>query len=238
MFTRNVAKNFGMMNTGARRAFSSTNMQAGQSNAALWAGAGILAASGLYYMNQKEATPAMTAADYPPHGLHEHVKTLPKWIQVGCGDSEYICAEKGATFSGDNTPQKMPDLSGHNNFMTDVLKKDPAIYDRLKNVKTKSGVTLGQCIKTGMDNKGHPFIKTCGIVAGDEESWTTFREIFDPIISDRHNGYAPDAKHPTDMNPDNLSTTPIDPTGRYVLTSRCRTGRSIRGFKLPPCISF
>jgi creatine kinase len=35
-----------------------------------------------------------------------------------------------------------------------------------------------------------------------------------------------------------LSTTDIDPEGKYVLTSRVRTGRSIRGFKLPPVISF
>lgn len=30
----------------------------------------------------------------------------------------------------------------------------------------------------------------------------------------------------------------MDPTGRYILTSRVRTGRSIRGFKLPPVIGF
>ena len=35
-----------------------------------------------------------------------------------------------------------------------------------------------------------------------------------------------------------LSATKIDPTGKYVLTSRCRTGRSVRGFRLPPCVSF
>merc|ERR1739848_101942 len=41
-----------------------------------------------------------------------------------------------------------------------------------------------------------------------------------------------------DMNPDNLSKTPIDPTGKYVLTTRCRTGRSVRGTRLPPCTTF
>ena len=35
-----------------------------------------------------------------------------------------------------------------------------------------------------------------------------------------------------------LSTTKIDPTGKYVLTSRCRTGRSVRGTRLPPCTTF
>ena len=81
-------------------------------------------------------------------------------------------------------------------------------------------------------------IKTCGIVAGDEESYELFKELFDPIISARHNGYAADAKHPTDLDVDKLSDTKIDPTGKYVLTSRCRTGRSVKGFRLPPAVSF
>ena len=35
-----------------------------------------------------------------------------------------------------------------------------------------------------------------------------------------------------------IKDTKIDPTGKYVLTTRCRTGRSIRGTKLPPSCSF
>jgi creatine kinase len=35
-----------------------------------------------------------------------------------------------------------------------------------------------------------------------------------------------------------LSTTDIDPEGKYVLTTRVRTGRSVRGFRLPPSITF
>ena len=85
---------------------------------------------------------------------------------------------------------------------------------------------------------GHPNIKTVGAVAGDEESYTLFKDFFDPVISDRHNGFGADAKHPTDLDVRKLSVTPIDPTGKYVLTSRCRTGRSVRGTRLPPCTTF
>merc|ERR1712157_36025 len=85
---------------------------------------------------------------------------------------------------------------------------------------------------------GHPMIKTVGAVAGDEESYTLFNKFFDPVISDRHNGYPADAHHPTDLDVRKLSTTQIDPTGKYVLTSRCRTGRSVRGTRLPPCTTF
>merc|ERR1719238_2229141 len=80
--------------------------------------------------------------------------------------------------------------------------------------------------------------KTVGMVAGDDESYELFAELFDPVISARHNGYPADARHPTDLDINKLSNTKIDPTGKYVLTSRCRTGRSVKGFKLPPVTTF
>merc|ERR550514_1292562 len=118
--------------------------------------------------------------------------------------------------------------------MADVLKKSPKIYDNLKGRSTTSGVTLAHCIKTGMDNKGHPMIKTVGMTAGDEESYEVFKELFDPVIDLRHGGYKPDAVHPTDLDVSKLSTTSIDPTGKYVISTRVRTGRSLRGVRLPP----
>jgi creatine kinase len=74
---------------------------------------------------------------------------------------------------------------------------------------------------------------TVGCVAGDEESYDVWADMFDPIISDRHNGYAKSDKHKTDLNPANLKGGEnMDP--KYVLSSRVRTGRSIRGICLPP----
>merc|ERR1712193_219577 len=172
-----------------------------------------------------QVIPVRTEAmsDYPPTGMGESVRALPEWIQFGCGDAEYVCAEKNATFLGGNMPDKLPDLSNHSSFFAEVMRENPGLYDKLKTKNTKLGVTFGHGIKTGVDNPGHPMIKTVGAVAGDEESYELFREFFDPVISARHGGYAADAKHPTDMNPANLSKTPIDPTGKYVLTTRCRT---------------
>lgn len=47
----------------------------------------------------------------------------------------------------------------------------PAIYAQLCDKTTPNGFTLDQAIQTGVDNPGHPFIKTVGLVAGDEESY-------------------------------------------------------------------
>lgn len=62
-----------------------------------------------------------------------------------------------------------PDLRKHNNCMASALT--PAIYARLRDKLTPNNWTLDQCIQTGVDNPGHPFIKTVGCVAGDEESY-------------------------------------------------------------------
>merc|ERR1719375_2871585 len=178
-------------------------------------------------------------ANYPPKGLSEGVQKLPKWIQQGCGDDPYYCTEKAATFGCDHDcPDKMPDLSKHSNFMAEFLVKNPAVYDRLKDKKTSTGVTLADCIKTGVDNPGHPHIKTVGLVAGDEESYQVFKELFDPVTIARQ-GYDHTRKEqPTNMDISQLSKTDIDPEMKYVLTTRVRTGRSVRGFRLPPTIGF
>ncbi|XP_033023927.1 creatine kinase U-type, mitochondrial [Lacerta agilis] len=127
-----------------------------------------------------------------------------------------------------------PDLRKHNNCMASNLT--PTIYAQLCDKATPTGWTLDQCIQTGVDNPGHPFIKTVGMVAGDEESYEVFAAIFDPVIEERHNGYNPRImKHPTDLDSSKIKAGHFDE--RYVLSSRVRTGRSIRGLSLPPACS-
>ena len=124
-----------------------------------------------------------------------------------------------------------PDLSKHNNYMAKCLT--PAIYSTLVSLQTPNGFTLNRAIQTGVDNPGHPFIMTVGMVAGDEESYDVLAGLFDPVIDARHGGYKKEDKHKTDLDPSHLNGgDDLDP--KYVLSSRVRTGRSIRGYSLPP----
>ncbi|CAB3994087.1 creatine kinase U-type, mitochondrial-like [Paramuricea clavata] len=123
-----------------------------------------------------------------------------------------------------------PDLREHNNLMAKHLT--PRIYSKLRDMSTKSGFSLDKAIQTGVDNPGHPFISTVGIVAGDEESYEVFADLFDPIIEERHNGFKKTDTHKTDLDYHKLKGGILD--DKYVLSSRVRTGRSIRGFSLPP----
>lgn len=59
-------------------------------------------------------------------------------------------------------------------------------------------------------------------MAGDEESYTVFKDLFDPIIQDRHGGYKPTDKHKTDLNHENLKVTGT-PRGRWWGGERAET---------------
>ena len=137
---------------------------------------------------------------------------------------------KGSKRSKSMVEMDYPDLRGHNNLMAKHLT--PQLYTKLSDKVTKSGFTLDQAIQTGVDNPGHPFIATVGIVAGDEESYEVFADLFDPIIEERHNGFKKTDLHKTNLDYGKLKGGMLDE--KYVLSSRVRTGRSIRGFSLPP----
>ena len=139
-------------------------------------------------------------------------------------------SDQKSAYNRFNAENDYPDLSKHNNWMANCLTKD--IYMKLRDKVTPNGITLDAIIQTGVDNPGHPFIYTVGCVAGDEESYNIFADLLDPVIENRHGGYTKDKKHQTNMNPDDLVGGDLDPN--YVLSCRVRTGRSIRGFCLPP----
>lgn len=135
-----------------------------------------------------------------------------------------------AKYTGD---EEMPDLSKHNNWMSKVMT--PELYKRMRARQTKSGFTIDDVIQTGVDNPGHPFIMTVGCVAGDEDSYEAFAEFFDHIIEARHGGYKSTDVHKTDLSDGLVMDEPFDPD--YVFSVRVRTGRSIRGYALPPWCS-
>lgn len=135
---------------------------------------------------------------------------------------------------------EMPDFSdpGYTSCMAEVFQgpNGQKIWDDLCEQVTSNGVTLDKCIRTGVENKGHPTIKTVGMSAGDEECYSVFADIFDPVIALRHGGYAKDAVHTTDMNVDNILDVKI--TDGFVISTRVRTGRNIKGLPFPPSCTY
>jgi protein-arginine kinase len=103
------------------------------------------------------------------------------------------------------------------------------IYEQLKDRVTSNGYTLDKAIQSGVDNQD----SGVGLYAGDEDCYTVMAPIFDLIIEDYHGGYKPTDKHVSDMDSSKLHGNP-DPTGDFVISTRIRVGRNIRGLGLSP----
>jgi len=114
------------------------------------------------------------------------------------------------------------------------------MYDKYKDQTTSEGVTFDKCIKGGVDMAflgGKAWnVGKVGLLFGDADSVWMFADLVDPIMKWRHGN--PKLPHP----PPNLDGSKlldhraiIDE--KYVISTRVRTGRSIDGFPLSPCIS-
>lgn len=128
----------------------------------------------------------------------------------------------------------LPDLSRHCSVCTDILKAHPEIYEDLKNCKTSKGVTLARCIKTGIDNCGHPAFKSLGAVAGDVESYDTFAPLFDKLLERRH-GEVPSLNSKC-YGRRSLTTESAEPFGGYVMSCKVAAWRSL-DVRFPPAAS-
>merc|ERR1719454_1173259 len=148
----------------------------------------------------------------------------------GAGGSQSSSPQPRLAYKNFPASADYPDLSKHNNHMSASLT--PALYEKYRDVVTPGGYTFDNAIQTGVDNPGHPFIMTCGATLGDEWTYECYKDFFDILISRRHGGYPPNGVHKTDIDHTKLKGANFDP--KYVLSSRVRTGRSIKGLAMPP----
>jgi creatine kinase len=217
----------------AARNFSTTAEASAGSKFAAYGGIGGLVALTVNSLFSESPDTAETkSAKVPPRQDPPHL-FYGSWANVEAAKAEYLAKPpytveiNGVTIKLNHNSNK---ISKHENCMSKFLTED--IYNKLKDKTTSFGVTLDKCIKTGIENPGHPTIATVGLVAGDAECYEVFSDLFDPVIDMRHGGYAADAKHPTNLDITQVIKGNIDPS--YVISTRVRSGRSISGIPLPP----
>jgi len=125
------------------------------------------------------------------------------------------------------TPKEFPKIKSEHSLVKKYLTEE--IWNKCKDIKTKTaGFTLYKCISCSVvfDNQH------VGIYAGDEDCYTDFSAVFDPLIKEYHNF---DGAHKANLNVDDLKGNinkdcPVNST-------RIRVGRNIAGYGLSPGIT-
>lgn len=118
-----------------------------------------------------------------------------------------------------------------------LLKKhlSEKVVNNNKAKKTKLGATLWDVIQSGVKNLD----SGVGLYAPDAEAYTMFKDLFDPVIEEYHNGFKPtDRQPPTDLGDGKIDQLPdLDPEGKFINSTRIRCGRSLQGYPFNPCLT-
>ncbi|KAG9511176.1 hypothetical protein GZH46_00259, partial [Fragariocoptes setiger] len=107
------------------------------------------------------------------------------------------------------------------------------MLNRLKNLKTSMGATLLDVVQSGFENLD----SNIGLYAPDAEAYTVFADLFNPIIDEYHGGFKPSDNHPRTDFGDLNSLVNVDPSNQFVISTRVRCGRSVRGYPFNPCMT-
>lgn len=171
--------------------------------------------------------PTADAADNT-HGMLETILLSVKNIEGDLMTSSKIKAGGGLVDPVSNFPTLTPK---HQSLSANVLLNRPDLYTKYCNATTSSGFTFDNAIQAGIDA---PHLGV-GAVAGDEESYEAFKDFMDAVIEGWH-GYKPTDKHKIDIDAKHIKLTDAQAKkfDEYVVSTRIRAGRSIRGLPLPP----
>nr|UXW65972.1 Tyr p 20 allergen [Tyrophagus putrescentiae] len=116
-----------------------------------------------------------------------------------------------------------------------LLKKHltKEIFEELKGKKTQMGATLLDVVQSGMENLD----SGVGMYAPDAEAYTVFENLFNPVIEEYHFGFKATDKHPASDFGNAESLCNLDPNSEFVISTRVRCGRSLKGFQFNPCMT-
>ncbi|KFD68046.1 hypothetical protein M514_03382 [Trichuris suis] len=143
-------------------------------------------------------------------------------IQTVPFDVRYRCEEAFFTISN---------ASNCSSLVKKYLTKQ--MLDKLKARKTRMGGSLLDVIQSGVVNLD----SSIGAYAPDPQAYTTFRELFDPIIEDYHGFKRNDKQPDEDFGEKRLNElTNLDPEGKYIISTRIRCARTIKGFPFNPLL--
>ncbi|KAJ6647348.1 Arginine kinase [Pseudolycoriella hygida] len=115
---------------------------------------------------------------------------------------------------------------------TSLLKRylTPDVYRNLKNEETTNHTTLVDCVSSGLEI--HESL--IGVYAPEVDVYTTFGELFNPIIEDYHAGYGTLDQHPPLYWGDPSDFTDLDVKKEFISSMRIRCVRTVKEYPLIP----
>jgi protein-arginine kinase len=109
----------------------------------------------------------------------------------------------------------------------------PEVWQALKGVRTSTGVSLHDCIRSGLA-QGDSVI---GVYAGDAESVECFGLLFAPLIQALHGGSPEPGAADHGLHTMGQAFPNLDPQGTYIWSTRIRLARNLCGYRWMPTIT-
>jgi protein-arginine kinase len=123
----------------------------------------------------------------------------------------------------------------HTSLMRQALT--PELFDKLKSSETSNGIKLMQCIHMGVDVPKSDI----GLVAADHESYETFSELFNAVLSSYHNINLTELLLPQSLYNSNRDSSELDRMDtldyNFILSSRIQASRNVKGYSYSPGIA-
>eukprot|EP00899_Mesostigma_viride_P020486 jgi/Mesvir1/28439/Mv15862-RA.2 len=161
------------------------------------------------------------------------------YVDAGCQLARKVEKTRTTFVLGPNCPRFFPAHYEAGSLLAKHLT--PEMYESMCHFKPPSGFMLDDVIQPGVD---YPDLEE-GCVAGADDSYEAFKDLFSAIISDLHAGYHRGATHPQRLST-SLSDVPstvrekcssgLD-LGGYIRGCGVLFGRNVAGMKLLPCLS-
>ncbi|XP_076030822.1 arginine kinase-like [Oratosquilla oratoria] len=169
--------------------------------------------------------------------LHLTVTPLNTFFVADFSIRYYSNAMENVAYADEETLQSIDEAyntllnSNSRSLVKKYLTRD--VYDKIKERVTPNGASLLDVINSGVENVD----SNIGIYAPDAESYSIFRELFDPIIDEYHGGFGPSSCHPRlDFGHAN-SLGDLNSKGDFVVSTRVRCARSIEGYPFNPLLT-
>lgn len=185
---------------------------------------------------------AQRAAE-PPGGATADAADGPPGADTGISSPK----EESGSSQALPCPERLPDLSGHQNVAAGLLRLNPSLYYDLRNRRTERGATVALCLKPGVEAPAGAVLPTSklepGLAAADSECYEVFRELFDAVIRDCQwpHGEALPTQHSANAACEETGSAGagdellrLDPGGRHVLSIEVLASRCLEGLAFAP----